>query len=93
MILVFGCFAIQFAYAQPVSAEVLNGYISGVSILTNQEQLHIAIGIPGATIMPHNRTCTPRSCSPAHMARGRQRSGRRSASLPSTARWRCCHAG
>ncbi len=52
--LVFGCFAIQLAYAQPVWAEVLAGYIPSVSILTNEAQLYIAIGILGATVMPHN---------------------------------------
>ena len=30
------------------------GYIPSRSILTNEEQLYIAIGILGATVMPHN---------------------------------------
>jgi manganese transport protein len=52
--LVFGCFATQLALAQPVWGEVLAGYIPSASILTNEEQLYIAIGILGATVMPHN---------------------------------------
>ena len=34
--LVFGCFAIQLAWAQPDWAAVLNGYIPSASILTDQ---------------------------------------------------------
>src|SRR5215216_1314452 len=43
--LVFGCFAAQLAMAQPVWSEVFAGYLPSVSILTNGEQLYIAIGI------------------------------------------------
>jgi manganese transport protein len=52
--LVFGCFGIQLIWAQPDWAAVLNGYIPSASILTDQQQLYIAIGILGATVMPHN---------------------------------------
>jgi manganese transport protein len=52
--LVFGCFAVQLALANPDWAAVLNGYIPAASILTDQDQLYIAIGILGATVMPHN---------------------------------------
>jgi manganese transport protein len=52
--LVFGCFAAQLAMAQPVWAEVFAGYVPSASILTNETQLYIAIGILGATVMPHN---------------------------------------
>ena len=52
--LVFGCFAAQMVLTQPVWGEVLAGYIPSLSILTEQEQLYIAIGILGATVMPHN---------------------------------------
>jgi manganese transport protein len=51
---VFGCFAAQLAMAQPVWAEVFAGYVPSASILTNETQLYIAIGILGATVMPHN---------------------------------------
>ena len=52
--LVFGCFAAQLAMAQPAWAEVFAGYVPSASILTNETQLYIAIGILGATVMPHN---------------------------------------
>ncbi len=52
--LVFGCFAAQILMAQPVWSEVLAGYVPSMSILTDEEQLYIAIGILGATVMPHN---------------------------------------
>ena len=52
--LVFGCFAVQLAMAQPAWAEVLAGYIPSRQILGNEAMLYIAIGILGATVMPHN---------------------------------------
>ncbi|MDB5317438.1 MAG: metal ion transporter, metal ion family protein [Rhodospirillales bacterium] len=54
IILIFGCFAVQIGLSNPVWAEVLNGYIPAVSIVTNETQLYIAMGILGATVMPHN---------------------------------------
>jgi manganese transport protein len=54
IVLVFGCFAIQLVWAQPDWAAVLEGYIPSASIITDQQQLYIAIGIVGATVMPHN---------------------------------------
>ena len=51
---VFGCFAIQIAMAQPIWSEVLAGYFPSRQILTNDAMLYIAIGILGATVMPHN---------------------------------------
>ncbi|WP_149537715.1 Nramp family divalent metal transporter [Siccirubricoccus phaeus] len=52
--LIFGCFAAQLALAQPEWGAVLRGYLPSLSILTEQQQLYIAIGILGATVMPHN---------------------------------------
>ena len=54
MVLVFGCFAVQMVLAQPDWAAVLGGYLPSGSILTDENQLYIAIGILGATVMPHN---------------------------------------
>ncbi len=51
---VFACFAIQLAMAQPIWREVLAGYFPSRDILTNEAMLYIAIGILGATVMPHN---------------------------------------
>jgi manganese transport protein len=40
--------------AQPAVAQVLQGLIPGSSILMDERQLYVAIGILGATVMPHN---------------------------------------
>ena len=52
--LIVGCFGVQIALSQPDWAAVLNGYIPAVSIVTDERQLYIAMGIIGATVMPHN---------------------------------------
>ena len=54
IVLIFGCFAVQIVLSDPVWGEVLRGYIPATSIVTNQTQLYIAMGILGATVMPHN---------------------------------------
>jgi len=54
IMLILGCFVVQLALSNPVWAEVLGGYIPAVSIVTNETQLYIAMGILGATVMPHN---------------------------------------
>lgn len=48
------CFAVQIAAAAPPVAEVLHGFMPKTEIFTNPEMLYIAIGIIGATVMPHN---------------------------------------
>ena len=52
--LIFGCFAAQIALADPDWGAVLLGYIPSASIVTDETQLYIAMGILGATVMPHN---------------------------------------
>lgn len=54
IVLIFGCFAAQIALADPDWAAVLRGYLPSASIVTNETQLYIAMGILGATVMPHN---------------------------------------
>lgn len=48
------CFAVQIVAAAPPVAEVLRGFMPKSEIFTNPEMLYIAIGIIGATVMPHN---------------------------------------
>src|SRR3974390_405662 len=48
------CFAIQIALAAPPVQAVLGGFVPSAEIVTNPEMLYIAIGIIGATVMPHN---------------------------------------
>jgi len=45
-----GCFALEIFYAQPVWGDVMTGFIPRLS----SESLYVAIGILGATVMPHN---------------------------------------
>ena len=54
IVLIFGCFAVQIALSDPEWGAVLRGYIPAVSIVSNETQLYIAMGILGATVMPHN---------------------------------------
>ena len=55
LIIIFGCFAIQiFAAAPPVGSILHSMFVPSSAIVTNPEMLYIAIGIIGATVMPHN---------------------------------------
>ncbi|NMJ41117.1 Nramp family divalent metal transporter [Roseomonas sp. JC162] len=54
IMLIFGCFAVQIVLSDPVWGDVLRGYVPSSSIVTDQTQLYIAMGILGATVMPHN---------------------------------------
>jgi len=48
------CFCIELFLAAPVLADVGRGLIPTAGILTDPTKLYIAIGILGATVMPHN---------------------------------------
>ena len=48
------CFAIELFMAQPAIAEVIRGLVPTTEIVSNPLMLYIAIGILGATVMPHN---------------------------------------
>lgn len=52
--IIFACFIAQIAMAQPVLADVMAGFIPKAEIISNPAALYIAIGIIGATVMPHN---------------------------------------
>ena len=54
LIVIATCFAIQVAAAAPPVAELLKGFVPSREIFTNTDMLYIAIGIIGATVMPHN---------------------------------------
>ena len=55
LVIIFGCFAIQIAAAAPPVHAILEGlFIPSPEIVTNPEMLYVAIGIIGATVMPHN---------------------------------------
>jgi manganese transport protein len=48
------CFAIQIALADPEWGAVIRGFAPTTEIVTNPEMLYLALGILGATVMPHN---------------------------------------
>ena len=54
LVIIFGCFAIQIAAAAPPIGALLAGFIPSTEIVANPAMLYIAIGIIGATVMPHN---------------------------------------
>lgn len=48
------CFGIQIALADPDWGGVIRGFAPTVEIVKNPEMLYLALGILGATVMPHN---------------------------------------
>jgi manganese transport protein len=48
------CFAFELFLARPDVGDMLRGFIPTTDIISDREKLYIAIGILGATVMPHN---------------------------------------
>jgi len=48
------CFALEILFSRPDLGGILLGYAPKPEILLNPEMLYIAMGILGATVMPHN---------------------------------------
>jgi manganese transport protein len=48
------CFAVQIALADPEWGAVIRGFAPTTEIIRNPEMLYLALGILGATVMPHN---------------------------------------
>ena len=49
-----GCFFAEMIFSKPDLAGIARGFIPNADILSNREMLYVAIGILGATVMPHN---------------------------------------
>src|SRR5882724_11632031 len=49
-----GCFLAEIIFSRPDIAGVLHGFVPTFEIVQNKQMLFIAIGILGATVMPHN---------------------------------------
>src|SRR5213594_2177984 len=49
-----GCFLAEIIFSRPNIAGVLAGFVPRFEIIQNTKMLYIAIGILGATVMPHN---------------------------------------
>ncbi len=54
VVLIGVCFGLEVLFSKPVVRDVLGGFLPTAQILKNPEMLYIAIGILGATVMPHN---------------------------------------
>jgi len=48
------CFAYEIFFARPLWHEAAHGFVPSLDLFRNREMLYIAIGILGATVMPHN---------------------------------------
>jgi manganese transport protein len=48
------CFAYEIFFARPLWIEAARGFLPTFQILKDREMLYLAIGILGATVMPHN---------------------------------------
>ncbi|WP_112310382.1 Nramp family divalent metal transporter [Pseudogemmobacter bohemicus] len=54
LVVISACFFVQIAMADPDWNAVIIGFAPSVEIATNPEMLYLALGIIGATVMPHN---------------------------------------
>ena len=54
IITVGACFLAELIFSRPEIAAVLGGFVPKFEIVSNPKMLFIAIGILGATVMPHN---------------------------------------
>lgn len=54
MATIFGCFLYEIIVAQPDWGALTHGLVPQTRILTDPGMLYVAIGILGATVMPHN---------------------------------------
>ncbi len=48
------CFLVQIVLADPNWGDVIRGFAPTTEIITNPDMLYLALGILGATVMPHN---------------------------------------
>src|SRR5579862_196818 len=49
-----GCYLIELLIVRPDMVAIAKGFVPSPQMLTNPEMLYIAIGMLGATVMPHN---------------------------------------
>jgi manganese transport protein len=54
ILLIGGCFLLEILFSRPDIREVLGGVLPKMEIVRNPQMLFVAIGILGATVMPHN---------------------------------------
>ncbi|MEI9900845.1 MAG: Nramp family divalent metal transporter [Hyphomicrobium sp.] len=54
LLVIATCFGVQVALADPDWRQVIIGFAPTIEIVRNPEMLYLAMGILGATVMPHN---------------------------------------
>ncbi len=54
LLVIAGCFLAQIALARPDWQALVSGFVPSSTIITDSTQLYLALGIIGATVMPHN---------------------------------------
>jgi manganese transport protein len=54
IVLIFGCFLYEIIISHPDYFAILQGMVPQPRVVTNPQMLYVAIGILGATVMPHN---------------------------------------
>ena len=54
MVIIMACFVGQMILSQPSVAAIAAGFVPQTSVITDPGKLYLAIGILGATVMPHN---------------------------------------
>jgi manganese transport protein len=54
IVTIAACFLFEIVISRPEPGALLRGFVPTPAILANRDQLYIAIGILGATVMPHN---------------------------------------
>jgi manganese transport protein len=54
ILVIGGCFLFEIIASRPELGAVLGGFVPKLEIIRNPEMLYVAIGILGATVMPHN---------------------------------------
>jgi manganese transport protein len=54
IVCIAGCFAVQIYLARPAPLDVISGFLPSAGVVRDPGMLYIAVGILGATVMPHN---------------------------------------
>jgi manganese transport protein len=54
VLLIGACFAVQVFWLHPSIGAVLGGFVPHTGLVTHPEMVYLAVGIVGATVMPHN---------------------------------------
>ena len=54
IVIIGGCFLLEIIFSRPDFGGVLGGFVPRLEIIQDPKMLYVAIGILGATVMPHN---------------------------------------